>query len=552
MTTGNKTTQVQKYTYHVLNMGDRLREMTRILDDFQQKNVINRIWNKDHTVWKSSPAEITDRLGWLQVIDTIKDKIPEMQDFAREVREAGFHHVVLLGMGGSSLGPEVLWQTFGNAAGYPPLIVLDSTHPAWVESVTRSIEVGHTFFLVSSKSGTTVETMTLYRYFRDLVEREAGKDEAGANFAAITDYGTFLHRLAQESGFRHIFLNPDDIGGRYSVLSCFGLVPAALIGIDLNSLIARADRMQESCAPCVDIQENPGAWLGALLGSLALHGRDKLTWILSPSVSSFGFWVEQLLAESTGKEGRGVIPVIDEPLAGPQNYGDDRIFVYLRMRGDNNRATDEAVLRLEVAGQPIIQLEINDQSDLGAEFFRWEFATAVAGAVLGINPFDQPDVQAAKIATRQVLKEFNTSRRLPRIQSSDNLDRWLEQVRPDNYLAIMAFIRPVPAVDRALSLLRRIILERYHIATTLGYGPRFLHSTGQLHKGGPDTGLFLQITANRRKDIRIPGEPYTLGILTEAEAQGDYRALESQGKKVVRVQLCSASGAAIQRLAREI
>ena len=548
----NETGKATEYNYPVINMETQLQEMKGILSEFERKGIINRIWRKDHTVWKSSPTEISNRLGWLQVIDIMVDKVAELEAFGREIKDAGFHHVVLLGMGGSSLGPEVLRQTFGSASNYPSLIVLDSTYPASVEAVTKSIEPQHTLFLVSSKSGSTTETVSLYRYFRDVVNKEVGKEKAGSNFVAITDVQTSLEHLAEEEGFRHAFINPSDIGGRYSVLSYFGLLPAALMGIDIKEILATATKMQESCAPCVDIHENPGAWLGVLLGNSALHGRDKLTFIISPSVRSFGLWVEQLLAESTGKEGKGIIPIIDEPNVDPTYYGNDRLFVYLRMKGDDNTQTDEAVIKLEVARLPIIQLEINDQNDIGAAFFRWEFATAVAGIILGINPFDQPDVQSAKDATKKVLQEFQSGRRFPQIQSGLTPGKWLEQVRPDNYLAIMAYFRQTPAVDKAILEFRQKMMEKYHIATTFGYGPRFLHSTGQLHKGGLNRGLFLQITTGRKKDLPIPGEPFTFGELTEAEAVGDYHTLETKGRKVIRVQLSTGSGAALQRLVRDL
>jgi glucose-6-phosphate isomerase len=548
----NKAGPPDAFVYPVVNMGTRLREMREILADLERKDILNRIWHKDHTVWKPDPAEISNRLGWLQIMDDMADKAGEIEAFAREIKETGFHHVVLLGMGGSSLGAEVLRQTFGGAPGYPGLIVLDSTHPAQVEAVTRSIEVRHTLFLVSSKSGGTAETLALYNYFHDLAVRETNEVQAGANFAAITDYGTPLYRLAEKANFRRIFKGPEDIGGRYSVLSYFGLVPAALGGIDIQALLRSANRMQEACAPCVAVFENPGMWLGVLIGCLALHGCNKLTFIISPALRSFGLWVEQLLAESTGKEGKGVIPVIDEPLAEPKYYGDDRLFVYLRMKGDQNSETDEGVVGLEVAGKPIIQLEINDQVDLGAEFFRWEFAVSIIGSVLGINPFDQPDVQSAKEATRAALQDFQASGRFRRLPSCDSLETWMEKSRPHDYLAIMAYLQQTAAVDRAFSELRRKMVEKYQVATTLGYGPRFLHSTGQLHKGGPDSGLFLQITAQRRKDLSLPGEPYSFGILTEAEALGDYQALEARGKRIARIQLSSASGAAVKRLAQDL
>jgi glucose-6-phosphate isomerase len=541
----NRIEQTQAHSYPVINMGPHLREMEKVLADFELQNVVNRIWHQDYTVWKPDPHEISNRLGWLQIIDTMKENISELEAFAEEIRQANFHYVVLLGMGGSSLGPEVLKQTFGNGVGFPSLVVLDSTNPAWVESVTRSIELEHTLFLVSSKSGTTTETMSLYRYFQGLVR-------IPSNFVAISDADTPLAHRAAESGFRRSFINPAEIGGRYSVLSYFGLVPAALTGIDIRLLLERATRMQESCAPCANVYENPGVWMGTLIGCLARHGHDKLTFIISPSIRSFGIWVEQLLAESTGKEGKGIIPVIDEPLVDLKHYGDDRTFIYLRMGGDNNAKTDEGVLRLELAGQPIIQLEINDQYDLGAEFFRWEMATAAAGAVLGINPFDQPDVQFSKDATRTILGKFATSSRISHVVSCDDLENWLEQLKPGNYLAIMAYLKQTPALDRAFAKLRKIILEKYRIATTLGYGPRFLHSTGQLHKGGPNSGIFLQITDNGGKDLPIPNESYTFGVLTEAEAQGDYRVLNSKRRKIKRLNLATSSGAAIERLARNL
>jgi len=539
-----------KYTYPVVNMGIRLREMERVLEEMARKDIFSRIWRKDYTVWKPDPSEISNRLGWLQIIDPADDRVREIEKLALEIREAGFHHVVLLGMGGSSLGPEVLRKTFGSGAGYPVLIVLDSTHPAWVEEVARAIEPEHTLFLISSKSGSTIETQSLYRYFRSLVESRTNEKEAGRNFIAITDPQTILSRLALDKNFRRTYLNPEDIGGRYSVLSYFGLLPAALAGIDIRRILERAARMQERCAACTDIYQNPGAWLGALIGSLALHGRNKLTFIISPAVSSFGLWVEQLIAESTGKKGKGILPIIAEPQSKPVYYGDDRLFAYLRMKGDENAETDEFVMQLEAAGHPIIQIEIEDQYDLGAEFFRWEFATAVAGAVLGINPFDQPDVQATKTATQKILKANQTMQ--TRIQMCEAPGKWLKQAGPDNYLAILAYLKQTPAVDRAFSQLRGVILEKYHLPTTLGYGPRYLHSTGQFHKGGLNQGLFLEITASRQKDLPIPGEDYTFGKLTEAEALGDYQALESSGRRVSRIQLSSASGASISRLAREL
>jgi len=535
-----------------VSLGTHLSDVEAALVALGQRDVMGRIWRKDNTVWKPDPAEITNRLGWLTVTDLMYEQVPALESFAQEIRGAGFRSVVLLGMGGSSLGPEVLRQTFGSAAGYPELIVLDSIVPAWVQSVIEAIDPAHTLFLVSSKSGTTIEPLFLLPYFRSLVEAVMGKEQAGQNFVAVTDPGTPLARLAEEQGFRRIFLNPPDIGGRYSVLSYFGLVPAALIGVDITALLERADYMREGCASSVPVYENPGAWLGTAMGTLALRGRDKLTLITSPAISSFGLWVEQLIAESTGKEGKGIIPVAGEPLLEPAHYSDDRLFIYLRLEGDDNSAIDVAVEGIKSSGQPVLVLEMRDRYALGAEFFRWEFATAVVGVILGINPFDQPNVQQAKEATERVLQEYLTSGRLPQVEAAHSLGDLLADAGKGKYLAIMAYLRQTPEVDRVLTDLRRKVVERYYITTTFGYGPRFLHSTGQLHKGGPDTGLFLQVTADHEKDLSIPGKPYTFGIVADAQALGDLQALQSAGRRVIRIHLSQGGETAIRQLASQL
>jgi glucose-6-phosphate isomerase/transaldolase/glucose-6-phosphate isomerase len=518
------------------------------LADFPKREVIPRIWRKDHTVWKPDPREITNRLGWLTVTDLMSEQVPGLVSFAGEIRKAGFRNVVLLGMGGASLGSEVLQQTFGSAIGYPELMVLDSTVPTWVQAVTEAINPAHTLFLVSSKSGGTNETLSFYKYFRNLVEQAVGKELARWNFVAVTDSGSSLARLAEETGFRRIFLNPSDIGGRYSVLSYFGLLPAALIGIDIKRLLERAGNMQKRCVPGVSVPQNSGAWLGVTIGTFARQGRDKLILIASPSISSFGLWLEQLLAESTGKEGKGVIPVVNEPLEAPGNYGDDRLFVYLRLEGDDNSAIDAAVEDIKSSGWPVVVLELRDHYDLGAEFFRWEFATAVVGAILGINPFDQPNVQAAKDATERVLQEYQTAGRLPVMEAAGSLTDLLVEAREGDYLAIMAYLRQTPETEEALLDLRRKVLERYHLVTTTGYGPRLLHSTGQLHKGGPNTGLFLQITTDHKRDLPIPGEPYTFSVLADAQALGDLQTLQSLGRRVARFHSRQDDAAAIAKL----
>ncbi|MEE2926978.1 MAG: glucose-6-phosphate isomerase [Chloroflexota bacterium] len=534
------------------SLGDYLAGVESALSGLKSRRVISRIWSGDHTVWKPDPTEISNRLGWLTVTDAMREQTPAMQALAQEVRDAGIRHVVLLGMGGSSLGPEVLRQTFGSAPGYPELIVLDSTVPGWVQSVTDAIDPAHTLFLVSSKSGSTTEPNMFYAYFRGLVEKAAGKDGAGQHFIAVTDAGTSLEKLAIDQGFRRVFANPPEIGGRYSVLSYFGLVPATLIGLDLSKLIDRADRMREETFSNVTVQENPGAWLGAVMGVLAQQGRDKLTLVTSPSIGSFGLWVEQLIAESTGKEGLGIIPVAGEPLTSPNHYGGDRLFVYLRLDGDNNDESDRAVQAIQESGQPLVRLNLMDKYDVGAEFFRWEMATAVAGSILGINPFDQPNVQAAKDMTDSVLGQFERSGELPPMEASSSLGDLLSQGGPGDYLVIMAYIRQTPQVDQALDDLRRKVTARHGIATTMGYGPRFLHSTGQLHKGGPGSGLFLQLTGEHAHDLTIPGAPYTFGVLADGQAVGDLRALLASLRRAVRVDLGTNPEAAIRGMVGEV
>ena len=534
-----------------VDLGDYLPDVDAAIADLDQKEVVDRIWRGDHTVWKPDPEELTNRLGWLNVTEFMCEQLPILEAFADEVREAGFRHVVLLGMGGSSLGPEVLRQSFGHIAGYPELIVLDSTVPSWIKVVTDRIDPSKTLFLVSSKSGSTIEPNSFYRYFRSLVETAVGKEKAGKNFVAVTDPGTVLEKLGREEGFRRIFGNPPDIGGRYSVLSYFGLVPAVITGVDIAALLDTADCMREGCASCVPVHDNPGASLGAAMGTLALKGRDKLTIVTSPSIGGFGLWAEQLIAESLGKEGKGVVPIAGEPLESPAHYGDDRFFVYLRVENDDNAPIDAAIKELNASGQPVIRLDLRDRSDLGAEFFRWEFATAVAGRILGVHPFDQPNVQAAKDITSEVLKEYQSLESAPGVEPVGSIRELLSQSRKGSYLAVMAYVTQTPEVDQAMTELRRKVMERYQVATTFGYGPRFLHSTGQLHKGGPDSGMFLQITASHKEDIAVPGAPFSFGILADAQAKGDLGALKSQGRRVASVTVEGDIAASIRKLVEE-
>ena len=534
------------------SLGQQLLAVEAAVADLQRADAVDRIWRRDHTLWHPEPTEISDRLGWLTVSDIMRDQASILEDFGQEIKEAGFRHVVVLGMGGSSLGPEVLRQTFGSAAGYPKLMVLDSTVPDRILEVTHATDPAHTLFLVSSKSGGTVEPLSFYRYFRSRVEEAVGLEGAGTCFVAITDPGTPLEDLALEQGFRRVFRNPSDIGGRYSVLSYFGLVPAALVGLDIRELLARADLMREACASSVPAADNPGAGLGAVMGSLARRGRDKLTLVTSPALSSFGLWVEQLLAESTGKEGTGIVPVAGELLMEPGDYGDDRLFVYLRLGSDNNSATDEGLAHIESSGQPVVRLDLKDTYDLGAEFYRWEFATAVAGIVLGIHPFDQPNVQAAKDMTDRVLGEHLGTGRVPHLGDTGSIKELLSESQQGDYLAILAYLRQSPELDEVLDKLRSNVMQRYQIATTAGYGPRYLHSTGQLHKGGPGSGVFLQLTSHNERDFPVPGEPYTFGVLCYAQATGDLMALRSAGRRAASVHLRGDFAAAIAKLAAEL
>ena len=514
-------------------------------------DAVARIWRGDHAVWKPSPDEITDRLGWLSLPTDMGSNVADLVSFADEVARDGYTHVVLLGMGGSSLGPEMLRQAFGSTPERPELIVLDSTVPGWVRAVVGRIDPSSTLFLVSSKSGTTIEPNVLYSYFRSLVDGAAGRDRAGASFAAVTDPGTALEELASREGFRRVFHGNPEVGGRYSILSSFGLVPAALMGIDVEKMLDRASGMREACLAS-DPGDNPAAALGAAIGRLALEGRDKLTIFASPSIAGFGLWVEQLVAESLGKEGRGVVPVAGEYPLGPDAYGDDRLFVHLRLEGEDNSPVDAALDELSRSGQPVVRLDLGDLFDLAAEVFRWEFAVAVAGVVLRVNPFDQPDVQAAKDMTNSVLAEFGSSRALPKAPETMPAADLLSQIRPGDYVAIMEYAHQTPELDAAVDELRRAMMTRYRVATTMGYGPRFLHSAGQLHKGGPPLGLFLQLVDDTGADVDIPGQPYSFGVLASAQALGDLRALKAAGRRVCRMDPGGGCVAVVNALAREV
>jgi len=503
------------------------------LASLKKNDAAPRLWAKDPTLWSADPKkqqEIRDRLGWLDVAEKMLAHAAEFRDLARSAR--AYSDVVLLGMGGSSLCPDVLRNTFGSAKGHPALHVLDTTDPATILAVRRRINLAKTLFIVASKSGETTETLSHFAYFWDLTK-------SGKQFAAITDPGTSLEKLAKDHGFRWIFPNPPDIGGRYSALSYFGMVPAALIGVDVEKMLGRAIEMAKSCTDSIP-ENNPGVWLGGVMGRLALMGRNKLTLIASPKVATFGDWVEQLLAESTGKEGKGIVPVMGEPVGKPDVYGKDRLFVYIRMDSDGPH---RGVAALEKAGHPVVTLTMRDTLDLGGEFLRWEVATAIAGAILDIDPFDQPNVQESKDNTKRVLAIFKSKGKLPPAESTpatrarSAVKTLLARAKPGAYFAIMAYTTRTPGSEAAISAIRAAVRDSTHIATTAGYGPRFLHSTGQLHKGGPKTGLFLQVVQQDARDVHIPGQPFTFSILKQAQSLGDLQSLSSRKLPVLRVTL---------------
>ncbi len=513
------------------------------LEQLERTAVVRRIAEKDAGLWKSNGStqtEIRERLGWLQVADRMEERVPELEALRKELVGEGFTDLVLMGMGGSSLAPEVFRQTFGAPRAALDVHVLDTTDPAAISALEKAIDLRKTVFIVASKSGTTLETLSHYRHFW----QQAG--QKGGQFIAITDPGTALADEASRRGFRRTFLNPPDIGGRYSALSYFGLVPAALGGVDVSGVLDRAATMVQACSPSVPAGENPGAWLGAVFAEAAKVGRDKITIVAPPAIQSFGVWAEQLIAESTGKEGKGLVPVADEALGTPQVYGNDRLFVRLALPGDDEPS---ALAALGKAGHPVVTLKLSDPLAIGAEFFRWEYAIAVAGAILGLNVFDQPNVQEAKDLTRKVLSEGNPPTVGQGIrwagQSGATLEAAIQsllgQARAGDYVALLAFIAPSPEHDRALNSIRLAIRDSHRVATTVGYGPRYLHSTGQLHKGGPNTGVFLQLVGDDPHDVPIPGEKFSFGVLKQAQALGDFQALRNHGRRVLRLQLADVA-----------
>jgi transaldolase/glucose-6-phosphate isomerase len=501
----------------------------------RQEDLVRRLWSKDESLWGGPGVpEIGNRLGWLTVSDQMLEEVDGIVAFARGLVEEGFKDAVLLGMGGSSLAPEVLRRSFGHTDGALDLHVLDTTDAGAILDLERKLDLEHTIFIVSTKSGGTIETLSLAKYF----EGRLGGD-AGGNFIAITDPGSSLVELAEQHGWRRVFLADPDIGGRYSALSHFGMVPAALAGIDIRAILERAQVAEQRCQPQEQSVDNSGLWLGLMVGELALHGRDKLTFVVDEPISSFGLWAEQLVAESTGKQGKGILPVAGEPLGPPEFYGEDRVFIHLRNQNSADEQHVAAIEALGAAGHPTVTVNVEDATDVGSLFFFAEFATAVAGWVLGINPFDQPNVQEAKDNTAKVLQRYAEDGELPKVEDADDatLKALLDQLVAGKYLAIMAFLAPSDAFEQAVNGLRSTVNERKRNATTFGFGPRFLHSTGQFHKGGPKAGVFLQLLHDSDSDADVPEAGYTFNTLKNAQAIGDLNTLREHGLPVERVRL---------------
>ena len=536
----------------------------KAIADWRTGDKVRRLWARDASLWTSSDE--ADWLGWLNVVD---EQIAHHENFRRladDIQGSGFSDVLLLGMGGSSLCPEVLEKTFGRIPGFPQLHVLDSTDPAQIKASETSVDLARTLFVVSSKSGTTLEPNIFKQYFFERAKQAVGAGQAGSRFIAITDPGSKMEQVAKRDGFRHILHGVPGIGGRYSALSNFGMVPAALMGLDTGKFLERTHQMVEACGRRVAVEDNPGVMLGIILGAAAKNGRDKVTIIASPAISDLGAWLEQLLAESTGKQGHGIIPVDREDLASPDVYGNDRVFAYLRLDSSPDASQDAKVAALESAGQPVVRIGVADVYDLGQEFFRWEIATAVAGSIIGINAFNQPDVEASKIATRALTTEYEQSGSLPAekplleegaiklftdprnadaLISTAGADKSLvgylrahvTRLRARDYFALLAYIQMSPENEARLQGMRHAVRDKKRVATCLGFGPRFLHSTGQAYKGGPNSGVFLQITCNDPADLPVPGQKYTFGVVKAAQARGDFQVLAERARRALRVHL---------------
>jgi transaldolase / glucose-6-phosphate isomerase len=552
------------------------KDVQAALEDWRKEGKVRRLWSADASLW--TEADEANWLGWLEIVDKQLKGVAHLQDLADDVKRSGFKDVLLLGMGGSSLGPEVLGETFGSKPGFPTLHVLDSTDPAQIRNFQARIDLAKTLFLVSSKSGSTLEPNIFKQYFYEQAKQAVGADEAPKRFVAITDPGSSLEKAARNEGFRYVFHGLPSIGGRYSVLSDFGMVPAAAIGIDLQAFLESTAEMVRSCSASAPPVENPGIILGGILGTCQRRGRDKVTIIASKGIADFGAWLEQLLAESTGKLGRGIVPVDSEPLGPPSVYGNDRVFAYLRLAADQDDEQERTIAALETAGHPVVRITVHDRMQLGQEFFRWEMATAVAGSIIGINPFDQPDVEAAKVKTGDLTEAYERSKALPeqrpffegngiklfadprneaalKPQASSlaaALKAHYGRIGAGDYAALLAYIDRSPAHIDAIQRLRHIIRDRTKAATCVGFGPRFQHSTGQAYKGGPNSGVFLQITCDDANDLPVPGQSYTFGIVKEAQARGDFDVLAERGRRALRAHVTGDLAAGLDRLTRAV
>ena len=548
------------------------------LNDWRASGKVRRLWQQDASLWTGEDE--AKWLGWLGITDEQLAGATKLNEIADEIRSAGFSDILLLGMGGSSLCPEVLALTFAQTPGFPRLHILDSTDPAQIRSVEKKIDLAKTLFTVSSKSGSTLEPNIYKQYFFERVQQTVGADKAGSRFIAITDPGSKMQQVAERDRFRHIFYGLPSIGGRYSALSNFGMVPAAAMGLDAGKFLQRTKEMVEACKPSTPVEQNPGVMLGLIMGTAAKLGRDKITLITSPGIADLGAWLEQLIAESTGKLGKGIIPVDREELGAPPIYGNDRIFACLRLESAPDAAQDAGVAALEKAGNPVVRITVSDTYSLGQEFFRWEIATAVAGSILGINPFNQPDVEASKIVTKQLTSEYESTGSLPPEKpileeagfklftdeknaadlaraagaGSDGLLKnylraHLARLGAGDYFAVLGYVEMNVENESLLQSLRMTVRDRKRVATCLGFGPRFLHSTGQAYKGGPNSGVFLQITCDDANDLPVPGQKYTFGVVKAAQARGDFQVLADRKRRALRVHLGSDVKTGLGKLA---
>jgi|SRR5450631_1057765 len=571
----NESGAVPKVSQQSYKLPDALaKEVAQTVNDWRAFGKVRRLWQHDASLWTNTDE--AEWLGWLDIAEKQLAQKDQFKQLADEIRKEDFTDILLLGMGGSSLCPEVLTKTFGQVLGFPRLHVLDSTDPAQVKATEAKINLAKTLFIVSSKSGTTLEPNIFKQYFFERVKETIGAEKAGSRFIAVTDPGSKLQSEAEADKFRHIFAGVPSIGGRYSALSNFGIVPAAAMGLDVAKFLDRTEEMVQACAASVPVEQNPGVVLGAILGTAAKSGRDKVTTIASPAISDLGAWLEQLLAESTGKQGKGIIPVDRERLAAPAIYGNDRIFAYVRFTAAADSDQDARVSALEAAGQPVIRISISDTHDLGQEFFRWEIATAVAGSIIGINAFNQPDVEASKIETRKLTTEYEKVGSLPAEKPifegnglqlytdpkngaalagkslTDYLRAHLARIGTGDYFALLGYVEMNAAHEAKLQEIRHAVRDAKHVATCLGFGPRFLHSTGQAYKGGPNSGVFLQITCDNANDVQVPGAKYTFGVVKAAQARGDFQVLADHGRRALRVHLGKDVDAGLSQLAKAV